>query len=131
VRLGNYEGATTLVKPKIIKTNEEYTPALAHVDKLMEAKPGSSKEAELELWSLLVERYEQQKFPIDAPDPIEAIKFRMEQEGLRQKDLARYLPGKNRVSEILNRKRPLSLGMIRSLHRGLGIPAEVLIRETP
>jgi HTH-type transcriptional regulator/antitoxin HigA len=66
------------MKPKIIKTDEEYATALAHVEKLMEAEPGSSKEAELELWSLLVERYEQQMFPIALPDPIEAIKFRME-----------------------------------------------------
>ena len=119
------------MKPKIIKTKKEYTAALARVESLMGAKPGSAGEADLELWSLLVERYEEQNFPIDKPDPIDAIKFRMEQEGLRQKDLAKYFPGKNRVSEVLNRKRPLSLGMIRSLHRGLGIPAEVLIRETP
>ena len=86
-------------------------------------------EEELELWSLLVERYEQEHFPISLPDSVAAIRFRMDQEGLRQKDLEKYFPGKNRVSEILNRKRPLSLGMIRSLHRGLGIPAEVLLRE--
>jgi HTH-type transcriptional regulator / antitoxin HigA len=115
------------MKPKVIKTTLEHTQALAHVEALMDAKPGSPKEAELELWSLLVERYEVEHFPIDIPDAVEAIKFRMEQEGLRQKDLAVYFPGKNRVSEILNRKRPLSIGMIRALHRGLGIPAEVLI----
>ena len=97
----------------------------------MDAKPGSAREEELELWSLLVERYEEDHFPIDLPDPVEAIRFRMEQEGLRQKDLEKYFPGKNRISEVLNHKRPLSLGMIRSLHRGLGIPAEVLLRETP
>ena len=90
-----------------------------------------AQEAELERWSLLVERYEQEQFPIDLPDPVAAIKFRMEQDGLRQKDLEKYFPGKNRVSEILNRKRPLSIGMIRALHRGLGIPAEVLLREVP
>lgn len=118
------------MKLKIIKTEEEYTEALARVETLMDAKPGSAREEELELWSLLVERYEQEHFPIDIPDPVEAIKFRMEQEGLRQKDLAKYFPGKNRVSEVLNRKRPLSIGMIRSLHRGLGIPAEVLLKET-
>ncbi len=118
------------MKPKIIKTDEEYTEALTRVEALMDAKPGSTKEEELELWSLLVERFEQERFPIDIPDPVEAIKFRMEQEGLRQKDLEAYFPGKNRVSEVLNRKRPLSLGMIRALHGGLGIPAEVLLRET-
>ncbi len=117
------------MKPKIIKTEAEYTEALARVESLMDAKPGTAKEEELELWSLLVERYEQEHFPIDLPDPVEAIKFRMEQEGLQQKDLVQYLPGKNRVSEVLNHKRRLSIGMIRALHQGLRIPAEVLLRE--
>jgi HTH-type transcriptional regulator / antitoxin HigA len=116
------------MKPKIIKTEEEHAAALARVESLMNAKPGSAKEEELELWSLLVERYEQEHFPVDLPDPVEAIKFRMEQEGLQQKDLVKYFPGKNRVSEVLNHKRPLSIGMIRALHRGLRIPAEVLLR---
>lgn len=115
------------MKPRILKTEADYQAALARVESLMDAMPGSSKEEELELWSLLVERYEQVHFLIDLPDPVEAIKFRMEQEGLRQKDLAKVLPGKNRVSEVLNRKRPLSLGMIRALHQHLRIPAEVLI----
>jgi len=119
------------MRPKIIKTEAEYTEAMAHVEALMDAKSGSPKEEELELWSLLVERYEQEHFPIDLPDPVSAIKFRMEQEGLRQKELEKYFPGKNRVSEVLNHKRPLSIGMIRALHRGLGIPAEVLLREIP
>ena len=119
------------MKPKIIKTEEQYAEALARVEILMDAKPGSAQEEELELWSLLVERYEREHFPIDIPDPVEAIRFRMAQEGLRQKDLEAYFPGKNRVSEVLNGKRPLSLGMIRALHRGLGIPAEVLLREMP
>lgn len=115
------------MKAKILKTEEEYEAALARVEALMDAAPGSSKEEELELWSLLVERYEAEHFSIDLPDPVEAIKFRMEQEGLRQADLAKVLPGKNRVSEVLNRKRSLSLRMIRALHQSLGIPAEVLI----
>lgn len=115
------------MKARILKTEEDYQAALSRVESLLDAKPGSAKEEELELWSLLVERYEQEHFPIDFPDPVEAIKFRMEQEGLRQKDLAKVLPGKNRVSEVLNHKRPLSLGMIRSLHEHLHIPAEVLI----
>ena len=117
------------MKLKIIKSPKEYTKALARVEALMDAKAGSSQEEELELWALLVERYEEENFPMDIPYPVEAIKFRMEQEGLRQKDLEKYFPGKSRVSEILNHKRPLSLGMIRSLHLGLGIPAEVLIRS--
>ena len=118
-----------VMKPKILKTEAEYSTALAKVESLMDANPGSKQEEQLELWSLLVERYEQERHPIDFPDPIEAIRFRMEQEGLRQKDLAKYFPGKNRVSEVLNHKRPLSLGMIRSLHNGLGIPAHVLLQE--
>ena len=118
------------MKPKIIKTEKQYHEALARVEALMDAKPGSSREEELELWSLLVEQYEAAHFPIELPDPVEAIKFRMEQEGLQQKDLVKFFPGKNRVSEIINRKRPLSLGMIRALNQGLGIPAEVLIRES-
>jgi HTH-type transcriptional regulator/antitoxin HigA len=117
------------MKPKILKTEDEYNAALSCVESLMDAAPGSADEEELELWSLLVERYEQEKFPVDLPDPVEAIRFRMEQEGLKQKDLEPYFSGKNRVSEVLNRKRPLSLAMIRALHHGLGIPAEVLLRE--
>jgi HTH-type transcriptional regulator/antitoxin HigA len=117
------------MKPKILKTEDEYNAALGCVESLMDAAPGSADEEELELWSLLVELYEQEQFPVDLPDPVEAIRFRMEQEGLKQKDLEAYFSGKNRVSEVLNRKRPLSLAMIRALHRGLGIPAEVLLRE--
>jgi HTH-type transcriptional regulator/antitoxin HigA len=101
------------MKPKIIKIEEKYTAALARLEGLMDAKPGSAKEGELELWSL----------------PVKAIKFRMEQEGLQQKDLVKYFPGKNRVSEALNHKSPLNIGMIRALHRGLRIPAELLLRE--
>jgi HTH-type transcriptional regulator / antitoxin HigA len=119
------------MKLKILKTDDEYKEALARVDSLMNALPNSPEEEELELWALLVDRYESERFVIEIPDPVEAIKFRMEQEGLRQKDLAKYLPGKSRVSEILNHKRRLSLGMIRALHKNLGIPAEVLLREMP
>lgn len=115
------------MKAKILKTEADYHAGLARVESLMDAAPGSAREEELELWSLLVERYEQEHFPIDFPDPIDAIRFRMEQEGLRQKDLAKILPGKNRVSEVLHGKRSLSLSMIRSLHHHLQIPAAVLI----
>lgn len=114
--------------PKIIKTEHEYRKALAHLETLMDAAPGSPRESELELWSLLVERYEESHFSIESPDPVDAIKFRMQQEGLRQKDLEKYFPSKSRVSEVLNHKRPLSLGMIRALHKGLGIPASVLVQ---
>lgn len=118
-----------MMKPKIIETEAEYEAALAYIETLMDAAPGSPAEEELELFALLVEKYEEEHFPIDLPDPVEAIKFRMEQEGLTRKELAKYLGSQSRVSEVLNRKRPLSLAMIRALHKRLGIPAEVLLRE--
>jgi HTH-type transcriptional regulator/antitoxin HigA len=97
----------------------------------MDAKAGSPQEAELELWSVLVEKYEEEHFPIESPDPIEAIRFRMEQLSLRPTDLTKYksFRHKSKVSEVLNRKRPLSIGMIRSLSEGLNIPAAVLLQE--
>lgn len=116
------------MKPKVIKTGRDYQAALAHVESLMD-KPASA-ETELELWSLLVERYEEEHFPIAVPDPIEAIRFRMDQAGLAPADLQPYMQSKSKVSEVMNRKRPLSLSMIRALHRGLQIPAEVLVQET-
>ena len=96
----------------------------------MNAEPGSQEEDELELWSLLVEEYERKHFPIDPPDPIDAIKFRMDQMRMKAKDLTKFIRAKSKISEVLNRKRGLSLPMIRALHHGLGIPAEVLVRET-
>ena len=117
------------MKAKILKTETEYDAALAHVETLMDATPGSPAEAELELFAMLVEQYEAAHYPIDLPDPIEAIKFRMEQAGLVRKNLAPYLGSPSKVSEVLNRKRPLSLAMIRALYRGLGIPAEVLLQD--
>ena len=114
---------------KVLKTEADYEAALAHVETLMNAEPGSPEEEELEVFALLIETYEKAHHPIELPDPIEAIKFRMEQQGLIQKDLAPYLGSQSRVSEVLNRKRPLSLSMIRALHEGLGIPAEVLLQE--
>jgi len=118
------------MKPKIIQSEEEHEKALQHLEKLMDSEPGSIQEEELELWALLVERYEEEHFPIDEPDPIESIKFRMDQLGLTPKDLQEYIGAKSKVSEVLNRKRSLSLPMIRSLHRNLGIPAAILVRET-
>mgnify|MGYP001550886322 CR=1 FL=1 len=119
------------MKLKVIKTADEHSTALKRIDQLMDAKPGSSQEAELELWSVLVEKFEEEHFPVKAPDPIEAIRFRMEQLGLRPADLAKrkYFRHKSKVSEILNRKRPLSVNMIRTLSLGLKIPAEVLLQE--
>lgn len=118
-----------MIVPKIIRTEEEYQAALAHLETLMDAIPGSPEEDELDLFALLVEKYEEEHFPIDLPDPIEAIKFRMEQQGLTRKDLVAYIGSQSKVSEVLNRKRSLSLSMIRALNEGLGIPAEVLLRE--
>ena len=117
------------MKPKIIKTDTEHEAALAHIETLMDAEPGSEEQNELELWSLLVEQYEQEHYPIDPPDPVEAIRFRMDQMGIKAKDLVKYMSAKSKVSEVLNRKRGLSLSMIRALHSELGIPAEVLVRE--
>jgi HTH-type transcriptional regulator/antitoxin HigA len=117
------------MQPKVIKTEAEYEAALARVAELMDAQPGSPDEQELELFALLVEQYEQAHFPIAPPDPVEAILFRMEQEGLTRKDLTAYIGSPSKVSEVLNRKRPLSLSMIRALHKGLGIPADILVQE--
>jgi HTH-type transcriptional regulator/antitoxin HigA len=116
------------MKPKVLKTERDHKAALVHVGQLMTRS--APDEAELELWSLLVEKYEEERFPIATPDPIEAIRFRMEQAGLAPADLQPYLQSKSKVSEVMNRKRPLSLSMIRALHRGLQIPAEVLVQET-
>ena len=118
------------MKPGIIKNEEMHEEALALVESLMDAEPGSEQEGELELWSLLIEQYEKEHYPICDPDPIEAIRFRMDQLGLKQKDLEKFIGQKSKVSEVMNRKRPLSLPMIRSLSIHLGIPAAVLVRET-
>ena len=114
---------------KVIKTEKGYQKALKRLEVIFDAKKGSKEGDELELLSLLIDNYEKEKFPIDLPDPIEAIKFRMEQLGYKQKDLAEAIGLKSRVSEILNRKRKLTLDMIRKLHDVLGIPTEVLVKE--
>ncbi len=118
-----------MIIEKVIKTEEEYQAALSELEALMDAEPGSKEEQQLELLSVLVEKYEEAHYPIALPDPVDAIKFRMEQQGLTQKDLIPFIGSQSKVSEILNRKLPLSLSMIRNLHAGLGIPAEVLIQE--
>ena len=111
-------------------TERDYEIVLDYMATLMDAESGSPQEQELELFSLLVATYEQEHFPIDPPDPVEAILFRMEQEGLTRKDMTVYIGSPSKVSEVLNRKRPLSLSMIRALHQGLGIPAEILVQES-
>ena len=114
---------------KIIKNDAEHEAALARIERIFGAAPGTPEGDELELLVHLVEAYEANHHPIEPPDPVEAIKFRMEQEGLKQKALVPFLGSKSKVSEVLNGKRPLSLAMIRALHKGLGIPAHVLIQE--
>lgn len=119
-----------MMNPKIIKSEEDYNIALNRIEEIFDAKPGSPEFDEMELLVKLVEIYEDEKYPISAPDPISAIKFRMEQQGLKNKDLIPYIGSKSKVSEVLSGKRALSLNMIRKLNEGLGIPAEVLIQET-
>lgn len=114
------------IKP--IKTEVDYEAALAEIEQLFEAEPGTPAGDRLEVLTTLVEAYEEEHYQIPLPDPIEAIVYYMESRGLSRRDLEPYLGSRARVSEILNRKRPLSLPMIRRLHEGLGIPAEVLIR---
>jgi HTH-type transcriptional regulator/antitoxin HigA len=114
---------------KILKTAEEYEAALTRLEAIFDSKKGDETADELELLALLIENYENQHFVVDLPDPIEAIKFRMDQLGYKQKDLAKALGQKSRVSEVLNKKRKLSIEMIRKLHETLGIPSEVLIRD--
>src|SRR4051812_30773256 len=119
------------MRPRVLKTESDHVAALARAEKLMDAKPGSADEQELELWSVLIEKYEEDHFPIPRPDPIAAIQFRMEQMGLDRADLLRFIPSKSKVSEVLNRRRPLSLPMIRALHSALKIPAEILVQASP
>jgi HTH-type transcriptional regulator/antitoxin HigA len=117
--------------PKVIKTDAEHAAALARLITLMKADlPADSKEeSELELLAILIEHYERIRFPMAKPDPVEAIKFRMDQQGLSQKDLIPFIGSAPKVSEVLNRKRPLSLSMIRRLNEGLGIPLDLLLQE--
>ncbi len=112
-----------------IKTEEDYNNTLSQIESLMDAKPDTPQMDELEVLTTLVEAYEAQHYVIDVPDPIEAIKFRMEQEGLKQKDLVSIVGSKSRVSEILNRKRKLTIEMIRNLHKQLHIPVESLFLD--
>lgn len=115
------------MKIKLIKTEADYSAALARIDELFDAAPGSKNFDEVELLMKLVEFYEEQHYKIEVPDPIEAIKFRMEQMGMKRVDLEQYLGTRARVSEILNKQRNLSLAMIKKLHKEFGIPAESLL----
>lgn len=115
------------IKP--IKTKKDYENALKRLEIIFDAKSGTKQGDELDILGLLIERYEEEHFPIDAPDPIEAIKFRMEQMGYKQKDLEDAIGYKGHVSEILNRKRKLTLEMVRSLHEKLNIPLKSLVQS--
>lgn len=116
------------IKP--IRTKRDHAAALAEVERLWGAKLGTPDGDRLDVLATLIEAYEAAHFPMDPPDPVEAIKFRMEQQGLSRKDLESLIGTRTRVSEILNRRRNLSIGMIRRLHKALGISPEVLIRPT-
>jgi HTH-type transcriptional regulator/antitoxin HigA len=117
-----------MIEIKPIRTEVDYETALAEIEQLFEAVPGTPEGDRLEILTTLVEAYEERHYPIPLPDPIEAILYYLESRGLSRRDLEPYLGSRARVSEVLNRKRPLSLEMIRRLHSGLKIPAEVLIQ---
>lgn len=110
-----------------IKTEQDYATALSRIEELWGAKKETSEGDEFDIMVTLVEAYEQKHYPIAPPDPIDAIKFRMEQMGMSKADMVQYLGSQSRVSEILSRKRSLTLGMIKSLYKGLKIPAEILL----
>lgn len=117
-------------KLKPIRTKADYRRALAEVERLWGAKAGTPEGDRLDILATLIDAYEGEHYPIDPPDPVEAIKFRMEQQGLSRKDLEPLIGTRTRVAEVLNRKRNLSVAMIRRLHDHLGIPAEILIQPS-
>ena len=120
----------TAIEIKPIRTKRDYEAALKDVERLWGAKAGTPEGDRLDVLATLIEVYEAEHYPMDPPDPIEAIKFRMEQQGLTRKDLEEIIGTRTRIAEVLNRKRGLSITMIRRLHERLGISAEVLIRPS-
>ena len=114
---------------KLINTKRDYQKALKRFEKLFHTSKGTKEGDEAELLSILIEKYENEHYPIEAPDPIEAIKYIMEEKGLSNKDVVQYFGSKSLVTQVLNGQRNLSLKMIRALHRGLRLPYEVLIGE--
>ena len=114
---------------KVIKTEEEYNQALKRFEIIFDALPDTLEGDEAELLAILIEKYEEENYPVEAPDPIEAIKFRMEQMDMNNNDLAKVIGYKSRVSEIFNRKRKLTLKMIKNLHDKLNIPYESLLAD--
>jgi HTH-type transcriptional regulator/antitoxin HigA len=111
-----------------IKTKRDYRRALKEIEGLMAARRNTPEGDRLDVLVTLVEAWEAKHYPMDLPDPVEAIKYHMEQKGLKPRHLTPFIGGRNRVYEVLNGKRPLTLGMIRRLHAGLGIPAESLLK---
>jgi len=111
-----------------IRTEADYQVALEEIERLFDATPNTPESDRLEVLTTLVEAYEEKHYPIPLPDPIEAIKYYMESRGLSRRDLEPYIGSRGRVSEVLNRRHPLSIEMIRRLYAGLGISAEVLIQ---
>lgn len=114
------------IKP--IKTEADYRAAMEEVERLFDAAPNTPEGDRLEVLITLIEAYEEKNYVIPLPDPVEAVLYYIESRGLSRRDLEQFIGSRARVSEVLNRKRPLTIGMIRKLHAGLGIPAEVLIR---
>lgn len=117
------------IKP--IRTKKDHQRALTEVERLWGAKSSTSEGDRLDVLATLIDAWEAEHEPMDPPDPIEAIKFRMEQQGLSRRDLEEIIGSRTRIAEVLNRKRGLSIAMIRRLHEKLGIPAEILIRSYP
>lgn len=114
---------------KLIKTDSDYKAALKRMEAIFDAKSGTQESDEADILGLLIEEYENKHFPIEAPDPIEAIKIRMEEMHLKQVDLIETIGGASRVSEVLNRKRKLTVEMIRSLNRKLNLSSQLLIKD--
>ncbi len=115
--------------PKVIKTEEEYQASLARLEVIFEAEPGTPDGDEAELLTALIMMYEEQYYPMDLPNPVDAIKFRMEQQGLTAEDLVPYIGSTSKVSDVLSGQCELSKTMIRNLSTGLGIPADVLLQQ--
>ena len=118
----------TEIKP--IRTEADYEAAMGEVETLWGSKSGTPEGDRLDVLATLIDAYESVQYPMDPPDPVEAIKFRMEQQGLTRRDLESIIGTRTRIAEVLNRKRSLSIGMIRRLNEKLGISADILIRPT-
>ncbi len=114
---------------KILKTKKEYTSALEKFEEIFQAKAGTKESEEADVLALLIKEYEEKHYVIQVPDPLDAIRYRMEQQGLTNSDLAQILGFKSRVTDLFNKHRKLNLGMVRKLHNKLNIPLETLIRE--